>query len=192
MLIHSEESESRSFFAALERRLSKQAFETWFRPLRITKSRDNGVLRIAVPNPAVRDWIVSQYSVALTESLRELELADCRIEWATPQEEKAQRMDVSELDLPASAYRKEKSPLGVEPAEVSQPAEIPSSPLNDKYTFSSFVVASCNRFAHAAALAVVEAPGKTYNPLIWCKLRVTPLRRRIQNCRYPIFRSSAS
>src|SRR6478735_8907215 len=97
MLAHSEETESRSFFAALERRLSKQAFETWFRPLRITKSRDKGVLRIAVPNPAVRDWIVSQYSSALEESLLELELANCRIEWSTPQQEGGQRVrDVPE------------------------------------------------------------------------------------------------
>ncbi len=167
MLIYSDETESRSFFAALERRLSKQAFETWFRPLRITKSRDKGVLRIAVPNPAVRDWIVSQYSSALSESLRELELEDCKIEWATPQEENTPRTrDMPESDLSDGVNRLiGKSAVGTEPAEVIQPAEIPSSPLNDKYTFSSFVVASCNRFAHAAALAVVEAPGKTYNPL---------------------------
>lgn len=166
MLGHSEETESRSFFAALERRLSKQAFETWFKPLRITRSRDNGVLRIAVPNPAVRDWIVSQYSSALNESLQELELADCRIEWATPVEEKGRIVgDTLPANVSASTHRKAKSAFGQEPAELTQAAEIPSSPLNDKYTFSSFVVASCNRFAHAAALAVVEAPGKTYNPL---------------------------
>jgi chromosomal replication initiator protein len=37
--------------------------------------------------------------------------------------------------------------------------------LNSKYTFESFVVGSCNQFAHAASLAIAEAPGKTYNPL---------------------------
>jgi chromosomal replication initiator protein len=37
--------------------------------------------------------------------------------------------------------------------------------LNSKYTFESFVVGSCNQFAHAASLAVAESPGKTYNPL---------------------------
>lgn len=164
MLLHPDESESRTFFAALERRLSKQAFETWFRPLRMSRSRDEGVIRIAVPNPAVRDWIVSQYSGALRESLLEVQLNDCRIEWATPQEEKSRRMG-GDARISEGTPEKGKPEIHQAPLEAPQVTDIPSCPLNDKYIFSSFVVASCNRFAHAAALAVVEAPGKTYNPL---------------------------
>ena len=167
MLVHSEDSASQSFFAALERRLSKQAFETWFRPLRVTRSPAEGVLRIAVPNPAVRDWILSQYSSALRESLLELKIEGCRIEWATPQMESGGRPPdlAGEVGISVLAHERQQNISGAGPIEAPQLPDIPSAPLNEKYTFGSFVVAECNRFAHAAALAVAEAPGKTYNPL---------------------------
>src|SRR5918994_6297994 len=47
-----------------------------------------------------------------------------------------------------------------------QPSHIPESRLNPKYTFETFVIGSSNRFPHAAAVAVAEAPGKAYNPLL--------------------------
>src|SRR5258706_7671375 len=93
MLAHSEDTASQVFFAALARRLSKQAFETWFRPLRVTRFQPDGVLRIAVPNPAVRDWILTRYSTVLTESLLEMQVEACRIEWAIPQGDKAAIVD---------------------------------------------------------------------------------------------------
>ena len=46
------------------------------------------------------------------------------------------------------------------------PSKAPESRLNPKYTFETFVIGSSNRFPHAAAVAVSEAPGKSYNPLL--------------------------
>lgn len=164
MQTHSEDLTSRSLFAALERRLSRQAFETWFRPLRVTRAKSAGVLRIAVPNPAVRDWILSQYSTALQESLLEIDPPGCKIEWATPVADRGGSDLDRDAGLTSVACDSRENPVGVGTVPPEVP-DIPSAPLNDKYTFGSFVVASCNRFAHAAALAVAEAPGKTYNPL---------------------------
>jgi chromosomal replication initiator protein len=42
----------------------------------------------------------------------------------------------------------------------------PETRLNPKYAFETFVIGSSNRFPHAAAVAVAEAPGKAYNPLL--------------------------
>jgi chromosomal replication initiator protein len=164
MLVPSEDSAARPFFAALERRLSKQAFETWFRPLRVTRSQAEALLRISVPNSAVRDWILCQYSEALEESLAELQLDNCRIEWSTPQVEKEDRTPLGSAEGGTSIVTPRQQGLYSASGEVEL-ADIPSSPLNQKYTFGTFVVASCNRFAHAAAEAVADAPGKTYNPL---------------------------
>jgi chromosomal replication initiator protein len=49
--------------------------------------------------------------------------------------------------------------------EYSRPRREPEARLNSKYSFETFVIGSSNRFAHAAAVAVAENPGKSYNPL---------------------------
>ncbi|WP_236544061.1 chromosomal replication initiator protein DnaA [Spiractinospora alimapuensis] len=66
----------------------------------------------------------------------------------------------------------DESPPSVAPAPSVSPAPTtsPTAPpeharLNPKYTFDTFVIGSSNRFAHAAAVAVAEAPAKAYNPL---------------------------
>ena len=116
-------------------------------------------MRIAVPNPVVRDWILSTYASALNESLLELRLEKCRIEWMLP----ANKVGRSEIPSGGDGAR---SSLG-DPVTRLNPNEVPlnlpslsSSPLNEKYTFDTFVVASCNRFAHAATQAVAESPAR--------------------------------
>lgn len=55
-------------------------------------------------------------------------------------------------------------PLAAQPAPAPGPGE-PTARLNPKYLFDTFVIGASNRFAHAAAVAVAEAPAKAYNPL---------------------------
>jgi chromosomal replication initiator protein len=54
---------------------------------------------------------------------------------------------------------------GAAPLDPNRPRREPDAKLNPKYTFETFVIGSSNRFAHAAAIAVAENPGKSYNPL---------------------------
>ena len=86
-----------------------------------------------------------------------------------------------DLDAEDGARRAAQLPEPADPgvrdqadADPSRPGAIPAGPpgprpggarLNSKYTFETFVIGSSNRFAHAAAVAVAEAPAKAYNPL---------------------------
>ncbi len=64
-------------------------------------------------------------------------------------------------DLPAPGAS---GPSAAQPAPAGGPGE-PTARLNPKYLFDTFVIGASNRFAHAAAVAVAEAPAKAYNPL---------------------------
>lgn len=57
-------------------------------------------------------------------------------------------------------------PSSYDAADPSRPGTANEARLNPKYTFETFVIGSSNRFPHAAAVAVAEAPGKSYNPLL--------------------------
>ena len=64
-----------------------------------------------------------------------------------------------------SGQRGQNGQLGQHGQQQEQPLRPASARLNSKYTFETFVIGSSNRFAHAAAVAVAEAPAKAYNPL---------------------------
>lgn len=167
-----EERSWEPFFQAVERRVGKEALETWFRPLSLTRPRSDQVLRISAPNRVVRDWILSHYSQTLDASLNELNLAGCRIEWTilsgnTNAATGYQTRPTSQADgLSFHSARMLRNDQNISSDTPKEPLFVPDPcVLNLNYTFETFVVGSSNRFAHAAARTVAEAPGKSYNPL---------------------------
>ena len=160
---------------SLKGRLNQQTLDTWFGPIQFESlDRSQHVLRLRAPNQDVKDWIVSNYGKVLTESLNEQRLSGYSVGWVVG---KIPDWISDDLNLPAVA-----SPAAAQPeSESATSASGNSSPavtitensapsltepsLSAKYTYDSFVVGSCNQFAHAASLAVAEAPGRTYNPL---------------------------
>jgi len=167
MQLQTQSSIWQPFLQAVERRLGKQAVATWFRPLRVSDSSTPGVLIIAAPNVVVRDWIVSNYANVLNESLREIALDSCRIQWTVlPFQGRADFEEVNGIVEARGADLGPQDKPGASAAPSSDIRQCALEPaLNTKYTFETFVVGSCNRFAHAAAKAVAEMPGRTYNPL---------------------------
>jgi chromosomal replication initiator protein len=111
-------------------------FRLWLEPLQAVGVRA-GVLYLAAPS-GIRAWVERRYSSLILEALAEagVELDDIRVE-----------------DLEEAAASAEPTGRG---GEVD---------LNPSYTFERFVIGEGNRLAHAAALAVAEAPSEAYNPV---------------------------
>src|SRR5215212_7492925 len=155
---------------SLESRLNLQALETWFRPIQF-ESLDNSqhVIHLRAPNQIVRDWVVTNYAQALDESLDEQRLAGYSVGWVIGKvpDWLPEPIGSAEPQMPngvtAEAGTAFARAVGNPATGSSTTAPEPS--LSSKYTYESFVVGSCNQFAHAASLAVAEAPGRTYNPL---------------------------
>lgn len=176
-----------NLLGALEKRINRQSFETWFRPIQFDGCDDSAqTLHLRVPNQVVKDWVSTNYSEVLDASLREISLAKYHVDWIVDNSEAHSLGDFPDMDddtgsfsipKPAPVNGKSKSSSlftllktaemeGLTPGTTTfVDIEQIELSLNPKYTFQTFVVGSCNQFAHAASLAVAEAPGKTYNPL---------------------------
>ena len=140
----------------------------WFKPISFA-TKDESTIYLRVPNEIFRDWITSNYFDVLEESLQELDLEGYTVSFLIEEKQSTNGSNGNksiEVTLKPSKITsitsQEISSFGIAKLIDIEPIELP---LNPKYTFDTFVVGSCNQFAHAAALAVVDMPSKTYNPL---------------------------
>ena len=143
----------------LQSKLSKPTFETFIRPTGCS-SFANGELRLLAPNPFAGVRLREQ----LLPSITELASSVC-----------GGPVQVVILADSAVALTAEPLPEAVAPdaaapreAAASKPARRVLPGLNPRYVFGRFVVGPNSRMAHAAALAVAEAPGREFNPLFIC------------------------
>jgi chromosomal replication initiator protein len=125
--------------ARLRGALSDHAYRSWFSAVE-PQALTDGELVLAAPNDFTRQWIEEHFLPVLETAVQHAAGEPCGVRIvARPQ------------------------PAGPTPADVPEPKRVEG--LSPKYTFDTFVIGSSNRFAHAAALAVAEAPGEAYNPL---------------------------
>jgi chromosomal replication initiator protein len=132
----------------LKTRVNTQSYQTWLRPTRFSHAAKE-TLFVRVPNREFQEWIQEHYGTLISEALEHLHLGFEKVAYVF--EESAER----------------KAPENGESKAVQGKLDFESvdHQLNPRYTFESFVVGSCNQFAHAAAQAVAAAPSKAYNPL---------------------------
>ena len=136
--------------ANIEKKISKPSFDTWLKSTKAHSLQGN-LLVITAPNEFARDWLEERYSQLISGILYEITGEELSVKFIIPQNQKEED---SHLLTPPKKAKKE-----------DDQHEFPQNILNPKYLFDTFVIGSGNRFAHAASLAVAEAPAKAYNPL---------------------------
>lgn len=132
-----------------KQKISKPSFETWLKSTKLLAYTGDTVT-IAAPNSFGREWLENHYVHLIAAILAELTGKDLRIRFVVQQDP-----NIENFDIPSTPIQK----------NYDEQPDTSLSMLNTKYTFDTFVIGSGNRFAHAASLAVAEAPANAYNPL---------------------------
>ncbi len=135
--------------------MSEVSFNTWIKSCNPISISSN-TIKISVPNSFTQDILEKRYKDLVINSIEAACSKSYNIEFI---------LESDILEAEEKEKEKEENKVkGNEKSSVTVNDEM-SSTLNPKYTFDSFVVGNSNRFAHAASLAVAEAPAKAYNPL---------------------------
>ena len=131
--------------ARIETKVNRHSFNTWFSPTVFVEDTGDRVT-VRVPSELCRNWLTKHYTAVITEATAEVQRSGVKIAFV--------------IDMDAGNVE----PQSPSASRASAPGAAARG-LNPRYTFDSFVVGSSNQFAHAASLAVGEAPSRSYNPL---------------------------
>lgn len=132
----------------IKTKISKPSYDTWLHASKATLF-DGSTLVVSAPTKFAQEWLENRYSTLIKSTVYDCLNRHVEVVITIEAEDSAK----PETDTERQALLNEpESPNGM-------------TTLNRRYTFDTFVVGAGNRFAHAAALAVAEAPGKAYNPL---------------------------
>ena len=134
----------------LQSKISRPSFETWLKSTKAASITED-TITVCAPNKFTREWLENRYTQLIAAAV--LECIGRKVDVRFITEESL------ESDLPPAPAPARRIPPAPPPVATG------GSMLNPKYTFDTFVIGVTNRFAHAASLAVAEAPAKSYNPL---------------------------
>ena len=140
--------------------LAKRTYDMWLKNTSVV-SADGGTFRIGVPSKLAKDWLEDRFSGLIQETLQAVTGSEVDIDFViAPTGHRPAHALFDGDDSRNGDNGHDNAPELIAEVAVVTPSE-----LNARFRFSSFVVGHNSQFAHAAAKAVAEAPGDSYNPL---------------------------
>ncbi|MBC1650590.1 chromosomal replication initiator protein DnaA [Listeria booriae] len=133
----------------VKQNMSKPSFDTWMKST-TAHSLEGSTFIVTAPNNFVRDWLEKSYSQFISNILQEITGENFEVRFIDGEQD-----EVFDNYIPPKPRN----------LDDDMDEENSKHMLNKRYVFDTFVIGSGNRFAHAASLAVAEAPAKAYNPL---------------------------
>lgn len=139
---------------AIQSQVSDAVWHTWFADI-APVGFVSGVLVLNVPNTLVADRLDSRFRALFRDAIVDITGTEIPIRFDVPEdiEVALDPIEVTLTSIPIHESSLEEEPI----------SEFASQ--SGRYTFDGFVIGPSNRFAHAAALSVAEAPSRAYNPL---------------------------
>lgn len=161
----------------LQLQMTKATFDTWVRPTHaINFDAAHNAMTVGVHSPYAKEWLENRLQATIQRTLTGIIGRSVAVQYVVKDKHapRAQKMSDELDDKPRLLRGSLQDSLSDDPGSDEPPApQSPritdpvgrGTPLNPKYTFETFIVGNSNRLAHAAALAVAEHPGESYNPL---------------------------
>src|SRR5215472_14192257 len=141
--------------AQLEGKLTTPVFESWIKPIKLHRLSAEEIT-LMVPTPFHKEWAENRLKTTIQGTLTELLGSAINIKFIIDP-------DAAPAESRPGNGQPDRTPgvaTGFPPTD-----DFRQTGLNARYTFEQFVVGGTNRFAHAAAQAVADAPARAYNPL---------------------------
>ena len=141
----------KKFLDIVKDQIDSHNFKIWFAKIAPGELTDTKIT-IKVPSSFIKEQLIKRYEKLVLNSLKSASGKDLEVEYSID----------SSLDAAKQSKPQEEEPFDFSP---NLPSHTQTSNLNPKYTLDSFVVGLTNNLAYAAAQAVVQNPGISYNPL---------------------------